>query len=83
MTYVSTLSSKGQITIPKEIRDFLALEEMDKLIFTTINKNLLLVKPLKKDFLEFGGSIKPKHKPEDFRKVRELVMKKLGTIKVR
>jgi len=75
---VATLSSKGQVTIPREIRDFMLLEKMDKLIFTALGKDLLLVKPVKKDFLAFGGSVTPKRRPENFDKVREEVLKKIG-----
>ncbi|MBM3282819.1 AbrB/MazE/SpoVT family DNA-binding domain-containing protein [Candidatus Gottesmanbacteria bacterium] len=75
---MATLSSKGQVTIPREIRDFMLLEKMDKLIFTALGKDLLLVKPVKKDFLAFGGSVTPKRRPENFDKVREEVLKKIG-----
>lgn len=74
---IATLSSKGQVTIPKDIRDFLALEQMDKLVFTVVNKDMVLVKPVKKDFLDFGGSVKPKEKPENYSKVRKVTMKKI------
>lgn len=73
---VATLSSKGQITIPKKIRDLLALQQMDRLVFNTTAENWLLAKPLKKTFLDFGGSVKPKKKPEDFSKIRKYVLKK-------
>lgn len=75
---IATLSSKGQVTVPKDIRDFLALEQADKLIFTVINRDLIAVKPVKKSFLDFGGSVEPKEKPEDFGKIRSKVMRKIA-----
>ena len=77
MTIITTLSSKGQMTIPKEIRDYFNLKKNDKLLLTTDN-NTLLVKPLTKSFLDLGGSIKPKEKPEDFTAIRKKVMKKIS-----
>lgn len=77
MKSVAILSSKGQVTIPADIREFFDLKKNDKLLFTPANNNLLLVKPLKKSFLEFGASIKPKQKPEDYAKIRKIVMKKM------
>lgn len=74
---LAVLSSKGQITIPKEIRDYFALKQEDKLVMTVIDKNSFIVKPIKKSFLDYFGSVKPKHRPEDFNKVREIVMKRV------
>ena len=34
----STISSKGQVTIPKKIREFLKLETFDKIVFASFEK---------------------------------------------
>ena len=75
---VTIISSKGQITIPKEIRDYFALKQADKLVMTVIDKDTFIVKPIKKSFLDYFGSVKPKHKPENLAKVREFVMRKVA-----
>jgi antitoxin PrlF len=41
----STLTSKGQITIPKEIRERLGLKEGDRLVFRFDDQGNLLVLP--------------------------------------
>jgi antitoxin PrlF len=41
----STLTSKGQITVPKEIRDRLGLKEGDRLVFQFDDRGNLLVRP--------------------------------------
>lgn len=76
MLNTSTISTKGQVTIPKPIRDHFDLGESDKLVFAVVGDNLI-VKPIKHDFLEFGASVKPVSKPEDFGKIRQKVMKKV------
>jgi len=41
----STLTSKGQITIPKEVRDRLGLKEGDRLVFRFDDQGNLLARP--------------------------------------
>lgn len=42
---ISTLTSKGQVTIPKEVRDRLGLKEGDQLVFRVGEDGRLLVQP--------------------------------------
>lgn len=41
----STLTSKGQVTIPKEVRERLGLKEGDRLVFRFDDRGNLLVQP--------------------------------------
>jgi AbrB family looped-hinge helix DNA binding protein len=41
----STLTSKGQITIPKEVRERLGLKEGDRLVFRFDERGHLLLRP--------------------------------------
>jgi AbrB family looped-hinge helix DNA binding protein len=68
---ISTLTRKGQITIPKEIRDVLGLKEHDKVSFIKRGDDIL-IKPIKGDILDLRGTVKPKRKPEDFEEVRRI-----------
>lgn len=45
----STLTSKGQVTIPKEVRERLGLKEGDRLVFKFDERGNLLVRPQSKD----------------------------------
>jgi AbrB family looped-hinge helix DNA binding protein len=56
MAHVTTLTSKGQVTIPKEIRDELGLKPHDKIRFSLENGHAVLRKahpPLE----ELAGSL--------------------------
>lgn len=78
MQTTATVTSKGQVTIPKTIREAFGLEQKDRLVFTIVSKDLISVKPLKKSFLDFGGSVSPKQRPENFEKVRKITMKRVA-----
>jgi antitoxin PrlF len=69
---ISVLTSKGQMTIPKEVRKALNLKPSGKVIIV-VEGNQAIIKPLKGDLLDLGGSVKipNKEKPIDFKKVRE------------
>jgi len=81
---ISILSSKGQITIPKEIRKALNLRPSEKVIIV-VEGNRAILQPLKGNLLDIGGSVKisDREKPIEFKKVREevrkLVSKKIVT----
>ncbi|MBJ7458755.1 MAG: AbrB/MazE/SpoVT family DNA-binding domain-containing protein [Thermoleophilaceae bacterium] len=53
---LATLTSKGQVTIPKSVRDALLLETGDKVSFVVSGDEVTLVK--EPDFLELAGSVK-------------------------
>ncbi|MFZ3073240.1 MAG: AbrB/MazE/SpoVT family DNA-binding domain-containing protein [Thermodesulfobacteriota bacterium] len=73
---ISTLTSKGQITVPKDIRDVLHLRPSDKVLIT-IEKDHAVLRPIHGNILDIGGSIKipPEEKPIDFKMVREKTRK--------
>ena len=73
----STITSKGQTTIPKEIRDFLNLKPKDK-IFYLIEDDKVILKPMRGDILELRGSVKPRKTPEDFEQIRRVVKRKVA-----
>jgi AbrB family looped-hinge helix DNA binding protein len=76
---VSILTSKGQMTIPKEVRNALNLKPSEKVIIV-VEGNHAVIKPLRGNILDIGGSMKvsDKEKPVDFHKVREEVKKRVA-----
>lgn len=69
---VAVLTSKGQMTIPKEIRRGLNLKPSERVIIV-IEGEHAVIKPLRGNILDIGGSltISDKEKPINFRKIRE------------
>lgn len=62
MTYQTTITKKGQITIPKEIREILRLEEGKKLeVELEKRRGEIRIKPAY-DFLKIAKKIKVKKK---------------------
>lgn len=73
----STVTSKGQTTIPKEIREFLKLKPHDRL-FYLIEEGKVILKPLHGDILELRGSVPAKKRPEDFDAIRATTRKTIA-----
>lgn len=72
----SKLTSKGQTTIPKEIRDYLGLRPGDRIVFIR-NGGKVVVESIKETLLELRGSVKARRQPEDFDKVRQQVKRRI------
>ena len=68
----STMTRKGQVTIPKPIRDELDLSEGDRVAFFLRDDEVVL-KPLRGSILELEGSVTPRDRPEDFDRIRRTV----------
>ena len=68
----SMMTSKGQTTIPKAIREYLHLKPHDTLVFVP-DGDRVVMKPLHGSILDLKGILKPYHKagPIDFKKLRE------------
>ena len=75
---ISTVTSKGQITIPKEIRTILNIKPSDKIDFILEGDKVVLrpVQTLK----DFRGSIKPRGKTDiqaERRRAKAVVSRKV------
>lgn len=74
MTYQTTITRKGQITIPKEIREILKLKVGKKLDIDFEKKKKEIKIKAAPDILDLAGTFRPK-KVVNAVKVRELMVK--------
>ena len=58
---VATITSKGQTTIPKDIRDALCLQPQDQIQFTLMSDGAVIMRPKKRSITEMYGLL---HDPE-------------------
>lgn len=72
----STITAKGQVTIPKEIRKTLGLKTADRLLFLQ-EKGRVILYPIKGNILNVYATIKQK-KPLDFKNLRKKTKEKVS-----
>ena len=60
MDTTATLTSKGQTTIPKEIRDRLGMKPGDRMTFTLMADGTLLVRVKRKTVADLAGLLQRK-----------------------
>jgi len=67
----ATLTSKGQITIPKEVREALGLDAGDRVYFRVSEGGAVMTKT--PDFIDLGGSVPvpPELRAVPWKKIRE------------
>jgi antitoxin PrlF len=56
----SKLTSKGQITIPKAVREVLGLEQGDRVAFRIGEDGVVVVEPQTVELLSLRGRLKPR-----------------------
>jgi len=72
---ISTVTQKGQVTIPKQIRNALQLKTNDKVIFVRRGDSIIL-KPVK-DILSLRGVVET-DESKDLSSIREKVKNKVS-----
>lgn len=70
MPHIVSITQQGQVTIPKVHREGLNIRKSAKALIER-NGNKLVITPIE-DFFNLEGSIKPKSRPEDFKKMRKM-----------
>jgi len=60
MTTDATLTSKGQTTIPKEIRDSLGLQPGDRMTFTLMPDSTVVLRVKTKSVMDLAGLLRKK-----------------------
>jgi AbrB family looped-hinge helix DNA binding protein len=60
MSTDATLTSKGQTTIPKDIRDSLGMKSGDRIMFTLMPDGTVLMRLKNKSVMSLAGSLRKK-----------------------
>ena len=60
MTVAATLTSKGQTTIPKEIRDSLGMKPGDRMTFTLMPDGTVVMRVKSKSIMKLAGVLHKK-----------------------
>ena len=60
MSADATLTSKGQTTIPKDIRDSLGMKSGDRIMFTLMPGGTVLMRLKNKSVMSLAGSLRKK-----------------------
>lgn len=58
MTTDATLTSKGQTTIPKEIRDSLGMKPGDRMTFTLMPDGTVVLRVKRKSIMQLAGALR-------------------------
>ncbi len=76
---IGTLTSKGQITIPKEIRDQVKLKPGQRVWFDVDTRGRLILTPRNQDINSIIGILKSPHrKPVTVRQMNEAVRQRFA-----
>lgn len=75
---IATMSGKGQVTIPKKVRDAFDLHTGDKIEFVLEKEGVITVRPIKKSVDDvFGRLFNPAQKPLSVEEMNEAIGKKV------
>jgi AbrB family looped-hinge helix DNA binding protein len=74
---VYTITPKGQVTIPTEVREKLKLKPGDKIAYVDTNAGIL-IKPAKKDIIDDFGFLKGRGKSADLKTIRKTIRNKMA-----
>ena len=66
---LATITAKGQVTIPAEIRKALGLKPRDKIAFI-LDQGEVKLEPSSSRLRAGFGAVEPRKKPEDFKELR-------------
>jgi AbrB family looped-hinge helix DNA binding protein len=69
----STLTSKGQLTLPKEIRDQLGVHQGDRVEFRTDRSGRVWVEPATQDLMKLQGLFGPVGRPRTQEELDEAI----------
>ena len=79
---VTSLTQRGQVTVPAEVRRLLGLKPRDKVAFAVDNEEVRLV-PVTFTLESAFGSVTPRNRPEDFKALSRVAREERAKSKTR
>jgi len=74
----ATMTTKGQVTIPKEVREHLGVETGDRLSFVVQEDGTVIVKPITRHVRELGGLLqRPGKRPVSVNEMDESIARRM------
>ena len=74
----ATLTTKGQVTIPKEVREHLGVDTGDRLSFVVQEDGSVVVKPITRHVRELGGFLhRPGQQPVSVNEMNEGIARRM------
>jgi AbrB family looped-hinge helix DNA binding protein len=74
----ATMTTKGQVTIPKEVREHLGVETGDRLSFVVQEDGTVIVKPITRHVRELGGFLqRPGQRPVSVNEMDEGIARRM------
>jgi antitoxin PrlF len=64
MTDATTLTSKGQVTVPRAVREQLGLKAGDKMVFTVLSDGTVVMRPKTRRLADLAGLLKRPEQPK-------------------
>jgi AbrB family looped-hinge helix DNA binding protein len=74
----TTVTSKGQVTIPKAVRDELGLRAGDRVAFRVLEDGTVVVEPETVELLDLKGILKPMRKGITIAEMDEVIRTAAG-----
>lgn len=74
----ATITSKGRITVPKEIREALGVHPGDRLAFRAREDGTVVVEAETVDLMTLRGSLKPRRKGVTVEAMKEAIRRTAG-----
>lgn len=60
----TTVTSKGQVTVPREVRERVGLRPGDKVVFTVLSNGTVVMRPKRGSILELAGRLNAPNLPQ-------------------
>ena len=74
----ATMTTKGQVTIPKEVREHLGIETGDRLSFVVQEDGTVIVQPITRHVRELGGLLqRPGQRPVSANEMDESIARRM------